>query len=443
MSKLSKHFAVVVLAVLAGYAVIVTFVVKYPGQSTVEQKHEVASSEIDRYVELLQNTPIHSWTEQSFISDVETDFWIEANSIETFKPEDAERLRAGETLSGSFSNMDASLSRLVPGTDHAITIYFGEVIYEGAYEKRDWIALLTIGTLLLLFALYRFVVVGPLKRQLLGIELAAQSYASGNFAIRAPVEDVAQHHDVTRRFNEMATQIELLISDKNSMLEDYREILRAVAHEFRGPLARLRFALDMTADANGESGKHHLQRMSNDIDGLNLLVSEVISYARLQPGSPGFSFSTIEVEELIDNALSECRLNFPEIEFTAVSDSELPMIVEADSYYMQRAILNLLNNAGQHSRQFVRVSWMTDQYDYTVCVEDDGDGVPPHWRDRIFEPFVRVDRSRSRQSGGVGLGLAIAKRIAENHHGGINVDKAKELGGARFCLTWPVGMTDC
>ncbi|MNS65580.1 Sensor protein RstB [compost metagenome] len=110
--------------------------------------------------------------------------------------------------------------------------------------------------------------------------------------------------------------------------------------------------------------------------------------------------------------------------------------VRLHSRYMTRALLNLLQNAIRHAGERVQVGLTSPApHNYVLTVDDDGPGVPPADRERIFEPFIRLDESRARGTGGAGLGLAIVSRVARWHNGTAFVAESP-LGGARFVISW-------
>jgi len=442
METLLLRFGRVALALLVLYGLLVAWIFKGPDEQTVQENLDYTVAASESVAEFLQTLPIDSWSDSFYRSQHSAELWLDYDAIEIFPPEIADRLRSGEHDSGVTDESGIYASRLVPDSGYVVTLTYLDDTFYGPWIIPNSAGLLTVGVLIAIVAAYYFLVVRPLRLQLSRLEHAAQGVAGGNFALRMPVDSAFKSESVATRFNEMASQIETLVSENNSILEDHREMLRAVAHEFRGPLARIRFALDMSEDMESDQSDHDLfRRMGNDLDELNLLVGEVLSYARLQPGSPSFTFATVDVAELLGNTISEARLNYPDVQFEMSIDTPMASSVDADSFYLQRAILNLLNNAARHAASRVRVTSFLDDQCCTIHVDDDGDGVPAHWQGRVFEPFVRVDPSRSRQSGGVGLGLSIARRVIENHRGEIKVGNAPDLGGARFSLLWPIERT--
>ena len=111
--------------------------------------------------------------------------------------------------------------------------------------------------------------------------------------------------------------------------------------------------------------------------------------------------------------------------------------VEAEPRYLHRALQNLVGNAMRHAQGQVAISYQVGQQRCRVDVEDDGPGVPESAWEKIFTPFLRLDDSRTRASGGHGLGLSIVRRIVHWHGGRALISKSKNLGGACFSLSWP------
>jgi signal transduction histidine kinase len=103
-------------------------------------------------------------------------------------------------------------------------------------------------------------------------------------------------------------------------------------------------------------------------------------------------------------------------------------------------VKNLIRNASRYAKKNIDIIFVPGDTECLIHVDDDGPGIPENMRKKVFNPFFRIDKSRSRKSGGYGLGLAIAKRIVVWHHGSISVDKSS-LSGARFTIKLPATAT--
>ncbi|GMM84997.1 sensor histidine kinase [Pseudoalteromonas sp. MTN2-4] len=243
----------------------------------------------------------------------------------------------------------------------------------------------------------------------------------------------------SRSIDEQIIQIKHYLSDISSQnqtqLNLQRDLLHGVAHEFRSPMARIQFALDMLEDAQEQDRQDLTQSMQKALQGLDDLVKELLSYARLKDGSTVLNREPCVLTELIRQALKQIEVFYPSIQFE-VKDSQIE--AEVDTHLLTRLFINILRNAGRFAKSKCEISLTLESDSIHCIVEDDGIGIPPGRITRIFEPFTRLDPSRSRDSGGCGLGLAIARSIAHLHGGELTViEKHQGLGGACFCLVLP------
>jgi two-component system sensor histidine kinase RstB len=185
--------------------------------------------------------------------------------------------------------------------------------------------------------------------------------------------------------------------------------------------------------------------MDNDIQDLDKLVDEMLTYARLEQGAPTLDFQRIDLNALVDQVITELAPLRPLIrvrrgqcvdalQHSAADDGPW---VEAEPRYLHRAVQNLLSNAMRHAESQVSIGYQLSEDHCRIDVEDDGPGVPESAWERIFTPFMRLDDSRTRASGGHGLGLSIVRRIIHWHPGRALIGRSQSLGGACFSLTWP------
>ncbi|MEO2266300.1 ATP-binding protein [Pseudoalteromonas sp. YIC-656] len=219
----------------------------------------------------------------------------------------------------------------------------------------------------------------------------------------------------------------------NSLLSAQRELTSSVSHEFRTPLARLKFALAMMEEGGDERHKKYLRSMTSDVTELENLVSEMLHYARLDAQSPTLVLELVDLNELVDNLVE--KLHFDSNVAIDIIH-EQPNLLRCDPHFLARAIQNLLGNALKHAHQHIQVTLVADEDVCLIIVEDDGAGIAPHKRADIFKPFIRLDQSRDKSTGGYGLGLAITAKIVQWHHGKITVEDS-ELGGAKFIVALP------
>lgn len=226
----------------------------------------------------------------------------------------------------------------------------------------------------------------------------------------------------------IANRLNLLSDRVHSLLRDQRELTGAVAHEFRTPIARLKFALEMNPHPNSEA----FDGILADIDELEGLVQEMLDYTQYDAITPELSISDIPIKELCENLVE--RLALTTSKSLAVQGENV--VMRGDGHFVERAVSNLLTNAIRHAHSKVSIRIQTNTNTISISVCDDGDGVSEDLAERIFEPFYRPDNSRVRYSGGAGLGLAIVQRIQSWHKGTASVVPS-DLGGASFILTYP------
>ena len=294
--------------------------------------------------------------------------------------------------------------------------------------------LVLIGALgLSLIGLIVYLLVRSLEQRLRALESAATHIASGRLDARVPTRGADSVGRLASSFNAMAEHLQTSLSTQ-------RELVRAVSHELRTPVARLRFGLEMTAEAQtDEARQKYLAGMDGDIDDLDALVDEMLVYSRLERGSPNLSFQQVELGALVDQVIGELAPLRPDV---SVDRGECVVAedgsgwADAEPQYLRRALSNLITNAMRHAERQVRVSFAINGQTARLDVDDDGPGVPEADWEKVFTPFLRLDDSRTRASGGHGLGLSIVRRIIYWHGGRSQVGHS-ELGGARFSLVWP------
>jgi signal transduction histidine kinase len=238
--------------------------------------------------------------------------------------------------------------------------------------------------------------------------------------------------EVGRAFDEMAERVQTLLVAE-------RELLANVSHELRTPLARIRVGLDLAGEADALGERTSLDEIHLDLTEIERLIDDIMTTARLDiddgRASPsGFSLhlQRLAPEEICDRAAERFRARYPRRPLTvAVSpDASLPA-VDADPVLFRRVLENLLANADKYSPDFHRpILLRTSASDGRVTFEvvDRGMGIPAEDLPRVFAPFFRSERSRSRDGGGVGLGLTLAKRIVEAHAGSIDVTSSVGQG---------------
>jgi signal transduction histidine kinase len=227
---------------------------------------------------------------------------------------------------------------------------------------------------------------------------------------------------LTDAFNQMVGRVRDMVRARDQLLLD-------VSHELRSPVTRLKVALELVPDTGMKA------RMSADVAEMEIMIGELLELERLRDG-PRISRVRHNVVSIVADVAGNFRDRPPNVR---VVPGKPEILVDIDPDRIRTVIRNLLENAIKFSlpdSRPVEVFVGQNGEQAVIRVTDDGPGVPEADMSRVFEPFFRVDRSRSRKTGGYGLGLSIARRIVEAHGGLIAVENHPQRG-VSFIVTLP------
>lgn len=259
---------------------------------------------------------------------------------------------------------------------------------------------------------------------MLKLESAAQRFGEGHLTERIHFDSGSSFDRLGIAFNQMADNINALIASKKQLID-------GIAHELRTPLVRLRYRLEMSENLTGAES----QALNRDIGQLEALIEELLTYARLDRPQTELHLSTPDLPVWLQTHINDVQSVNPQRKLlTAITPGAYGAL---DMRLMERVLDNLMNNAMRYSETTLRIGLDLQGSQAILCVEDDGPGIEPAEREKVFEPFVRLDPSRDRATGGCGLGLAIVRSIARAMGGSVRCE-ASELGGARFVFSWPI-----
>lgn len=294
---------------------------------------------------------------------------------------------------------------------------------------ESWLARL----LPVLFYASILVIVGLWLRPLL-LDLRVLTEASQKFATdyREPLDTArrtTQVRSLARNLDDMSTRVSQLIQSQ-------KEMTAALSHEMRTPLARVRFAVAVLEGEVDERLHLQLRAVSNDVQQIDDLISDMLDYARLDHPGLRMDCQSVEIAPWLAQVLAACP---PHQRHITTSISRDLATLWMEPRLMELALSNLLANALRYARQNVRIEASRENGICRLVVEDDGEGIPEGQRTSVFHAFTRLDTSRNRETGGFGLGLAIVARIASLHRGHAAAESSASLGGARFMLEWPEG----
>jgi two-component system OmpR family sensor kinase len=283
--------------------------------------------------------------------------------------------------------------------------------------------------LLICFALASWLLARMIARPLERIAGAARAFGAGDFRARSDVRRGDEIGLLSRAFDEMAERITRLMAAQ-------RELLASVSHELRTPLARMRVALDLAEEGDAESARQSLHDIDEDVAELEELVQDVLSLSRLETqGNDSAALARradrVSLREVINKALGRFRATYPSREVVdQLPPEEGTWFLQGDAALLRRVFENLLENAHKYtpSEAPVRITLSREAGAALVTVQDRGVGIGTEDLPHVFEPFFRADRSRTRGTGGTGLGLALCKRVIDAHGGAITIESRVEEG---------------
>ena len=298
-----------------------------------------------------------------------------------------------------------------------------------------------LGVLLLGLAVVAVLLARSLGAPLAHLAGVARAFGAGNLRIRSRLNRQDEFGDLSRAFDEMADRV-------TGLLQAEKELLANVSHELRTPLARIHVALDIAAEAPRfapptERVRESLRGIAEDLSDLERLLEDVLAAARLDlsgyppsDSNPPLRLERVDAAKLLERAAARFRTAHAETPIEVAIEGTLPEL-EADPALLRRVIDNLLDNARKYSdpQAGVQVRAWQEGGGAVISVVDQGIGIEEGDVPHLFTPFFRTDRSRARKTGGVGLGLVLARRIVEAHGGTIAIESMPGVGTtARFTV---------
>jgi len=296
-----------------------------------------------------------------------------------------------------------------------------------------------LAVLTLVIGLFCFWLARYLSAPVASLRTATRSLAAGDLSARVgpPVADRRDETgDLARDFDAMAERLETLVGSQ-------RRLLRDVSHELRSPLARLGVALELARQRAGESASKPLDRIEQESKRLEALIERLLSLERLQAGIGHTDGQLVDLHDLIEKVVADARYEADagggDVRFVSAARPR----VTGSPELLHSAVENVIRNGIAHTAPASTVDvWLGEEQYHggrvaVVRVRDRGPGVPPEELERLFDAFHRVEDARDRQTGGVGLGLAITERAVRAHGGEVEARNHPE-GGLEVTIRLPV-----
>ena len=272
--------------------------------------------------------------------------------------------------------------------------------------RKNWILGALVCSIIILLGAYFAIrrILKPIRWLKKGVEQVGE----GNLRHRVPEKGSAELRGLSNAFNTMAGRIDHMLQSKEQLLLD-------VSHEFRSPLTRIKVALEFFPDGSTKNG------VRDDVDELEKMVSEILETARLDSEYGHLNLQEVNLNQLLQQTLQIFNHQLSKIYVHPIPPTPS---LQLDAERITIVLRNILNNALKYSSSSekpVEVSQNQDNSYVILRIKNHGRGIPQEELPHIFEPFYRVDKSRSKETGGYGLGLHLCQKIMEAHGGRIEV----------------------
>lgn len=257
------------------------------------------------------------------------------------------------------------------------------------------------------------------------------------------ISDIRLNEDTVKEFRQLSISVNRMLDRLSESFATQRQFSGNAAHELRTPLAIMQTKLELFAaeHKNIEGDTAELVRsQAEQLDRLSKLVHTLLEMSNLSSAPRS---DRIELAPLVDEIITDLAPLAGKNDITMEQDCDNVVITGSDAL-IYRLVFNLIENAVKYNRQggSVSISVHKENNNAIICVSDTGCGIPEECRESIFQPFFRVDKSRSRQMGGVGLGLALVHEIAVLHGGSVRAEPGNKSGTV-FIVTLPAGNDPC
>ncbi len=310
------------------------------------------------------------------------------------------------------------------------TVFVAVPIHDVEHALRAATRIGGIGILLLIGLLtwVMWLALGRALAPVNAIRVRADAISGQSLDLRVPTP---RRQDEIGR---LARTVNQMLERLQASAESQQRFVADAAHELRSPIASLRMQLETAKERERGAEPSRLDDMLHETARMESLTDQLLLLARTGSEGAWLRLATVDLDDIVHAGLASLDAEGVTIETHAVA----PVQLVGDGGMLDQVVRNLVRNAVTHARTTVRISLATVAPDLAVLtVDDDGPGVPAERRTDVFERFVRLDDSRDRGRGGVGLGLAIVSEIVRAHGGRIHVEDSA-LGGARFVVELPL-----
>jgi len=422
MKKLFVQFYLLLFVCFLVMTMLVGLVYKFTAERAGRQSlDDLMKSSLYLMRSELREIPPQQWNKTLKELDLNLSFNLRIEPMSKYKldPRADQRMREGDIVA---LDSEYTFIQRIPRSHYVLAV--GPVPYLFYMHEMRILDITLMVFIAISLAFPVFIWMRPHWQEMLRLESAAQRFGEGHLEERIHFDSTSSFERLGIAFNQMADNINALIASKKRLID-------GIAHELRTPLVRLRYRLEMSDNlSDGERAA-----LNRDIGQLEALIQELLTYARLDRPQNELQLTTPDFAAWIASYMDDARIVNPG--HRLLLNHQPADYGALDMRLMERVLDNLLNNALRYCQSTVTVNLTCDGPHAILSVEDDGPGIAPEERKRVFEPFVRLDPSRDRATGGCGLGLAIVHSIAQAMGGEVTCDES-DAGGARFSFSWPV-----
>lgn len=311
---------------------------------------------------------------------------------------------------------------------HGLTVAIGleetrwlnvETVFSRPPVQWAWPSVVSLWLMALAILLVVWFAVRSIARPMRALARAADRFGRGGEAVPVPLEGPSEVRVVTEAFNTMQERIGRFVRERT-------EMLAALGHDLRSPLTAMRLRAELIDDEETRD------RLTASIEEMQTMVEATLAYAKGIADHE--AMATVDLAEIVRDVADEVAAGGGTVEIDATGPTEASVRPTA----LKRALRNVVENAVRYGGS-AAVRLERDGGDVVLVVEDEGPGIEESALERVFEPFTRLESSRSRETGGTGLGLAIARTIVRAHGGEITLANRPE-GGLRATLRLPTGV---
>ncbi|MFU0879980.1 two-component system sensor histidine kinase RstB [Kluyvera cryocrescens] len=423
MKKLFVQFYLLLFVCFLVMTMLVGLVYKFTAERAGRQSlDDLMKSSLSLMRSELREIPPRNWSKTLNELDLNLSFDLRIEPLSKFELGESsmQHLRAGDIV--ALDDQYTFIQR-IPRSHYVLAV--GPIPYLYFMHEMRLLDIALMAFIAISLAFPVFIWMRPHWQDMLRLESAAQRFGDGHLTERIHFDSMSSFERLGVAFNQMADNINALIASKKQLID-------GIAHELRTPLVRLRYRLEMSENLT-EAESLALNR---DIGQLEALIEELLTYARLDRPQTELSLTTPDLPGWIAAHVEDVQSVNPQRQ-VVIGEITHGDFGALDMRLMERVLDNLINNAMRYSQSKIQVSLTLNGSQACLRVEDDGPGIAESERERVFEPFVRLDPSRDRATGGCGLGLAIVHSIAVAMGGHASCESSS-LGGASFSLQWPI-----